>query len=118
MDLSIVISCSDDFHIEKTLDSIDEDVEVVCSITPNPEIEKILNNRCIPYVITPKGNHSVTTNAGIALAKNDKLLLMDSDCVFVPGAIREISEALDKYLVVNAKIIFEKLWNYVKCLNI
>lgn len=77
MDISIVICCSDDWHILDTLDSIDEEVDIVCSITPNAEIEAFLRGKNFTVVVTPKGNHSITTNAGIELAKYDKVLLMD-----------------------------------------
>lgn len=80
---------------------------VPMSSTPNPIIEKILKNKKIPYAITPKGSHSVTTNAGIQLVTNDKFILMDSDCVFAPGAIRMMGNSLNEHLVVNGRIIFE-----------
>src|SRR5690606_12474429 len=104
MDISVVINCSDEMHILETLDSIDEDVEIICSITPNPIIGKILKNKKIPYAITPNGSHSVTTNAGIQLVTNDKFILMDSDCVFAPGAIRMMGNSLNEHLVVNGRI--------------
>lgn len=107
MDLSIVINCSDDLHIFSTLESIDEDVDIVISMTPNQIIEADLTRLGFFYVLTPKGNQSLTTNTGIDYAKFEKIILMDSDCKFSPGAIRLIANALDKYMVVNGKIVFE-----------
>lgn len=107
MDLSIVINCSDDWRVISTIDSIDEQVEIICSITPNAQIEKLLAERRITYVVTPKGNQSHTTNVGIDLAAHDKIILMDSDSRFAPGAIKKINRLLDNYLVVNGRIVFE-----------
>ncbi|MCA9733032.1 MAG: hypothetical protein H6559_16380 [Lewinellaceae bacterium] len=107
MELSIVINCSDDLHVFETIKSIEEDVEIICSITPNKAIEERLLALKIPYVITPKGSQSVTTNAGINLVTNNKFILMDSDCYFEKGFIDEIFELLNKYDVVNGNIVFD-----------
>lgn len=107
MELSVVINCSDDFHLFKTIKSIDEDVEIICSITTNKKIESNLSGMKIPYVVTPKGSQSVTTNAGIKLVTNDKFILMDSDCCFEKGFIKHVFKLLDKYVVVNGNIIFD-----------
>jgi len=107
MEISIVINCSDDFHLFKTIESIDEDVEIICSITPNKKIESKLTEMKIPYAITPKGNQSVTTNAGIKFVTNDKFILMDSDCYFENGFIRNIFKLLDNHMVINGNIIFD-----------
>jgi glycosyltransferase involved in cell wall biosynthesis len=107
MDLSVVINCSDDLRVISTINSIDEKVEIICSITPNAQIEKLLAERKILYVITPKGNQSHTTNVGINLAKHDKIILMDSDSRFAPGVIKKINRLLNDYSVVNGRIVFE-----------
>jgi hypothetical protein len=107
VDLSIVINCSDDFHVFETIASIDEDVEIICSITPNEKIATRLKEMAIPYAVTPKGSQSKTTNAGISLTTNNKFILMDSDCYFEEGFIRRVYFLLDEYLVVNGHIIFD-----------
>ncbi len=107
MDISIVINCSDDFHVFKTIESIDENVEIICSITPNHEIAAKLKKMGIPFAITAKGSQSKTTNAGINLVTNNKFILMDSDCYFEKGFIRSVYLLLDSYLVVNGNIIFD-----------
>jgi glycosyltransferase involved in cell wall biosynthesis len=104
---SIVISCSEDPGIFDTIDSIEENVEIIATITPCEEIERALRERGIKYVITPKGNHSVTVNSGIEAARHNKIILMDSDCVFEKGAIRSISTALDVFSVVTVNVVFE-----------
>lgn len=87
MDVSIAIPCRNDPGIFATLASIDENVEVVCGVAPDPAIERLLRSRGIRYTITPRSSHSVTTNAAIALSSRGKVLMIDSDCRFAPGAI-------------------------------
>lgn len=110
---SIVISCSEDPGIFATIESIDEDVEIIATITPCEEIERALREKGIKYVITPKGNHSVTVNAGIEAARHNKIILMDSDCIFEKGTIRSISTALDVFSVVTVKVVFEDEGNII-----
>jgi len=110
---SIVISCSEDERIIDTISSIDENVEIIASITPCEKIESLLERRDIRYVITPKGNHSITVNKGVQSASHDKIILIDSDCVFEKGAIRSISEALDTFSVVTERVIFEDTGGFI-----
>lgn len=105
-DVSVVISCSDDYRVFRTIESVDCDAEIVCTITPNSKIQDRLDKLHIRYCLTPKGNHSDTVNAGIKLSSEQKLILIDSDCVFAPGTLNHMVEALDSYEVVNAKVEF------------
>lgn len=104
--LTVVVCCSEDTDVIHTLDSIDDEVDVVATITPDPLIEEFLTTRGIPFAITPRGNHAVTTNAGIALARTDAVLIVDSDTVLEPGVVRRTREALAHHRVVNLRIGF------------
>jgi len=106
MDIAVVLKCSDDFRIFRCIKSIPPDVEIVCSITSNPLIENGLKKLGIPYCITPKGNLSVTINAGISLAKSNNIIIMDSDSYFGDGAIQSLYEALKENIVVRGRLIF------------
>lgn len=106
MKLSIIIKCSDDERIFRCLKSIDEDVEVVVAMTPNKKLENRFKQMGIKYCITPKGNLSVTSNAGIRLATHDKFIIMDSDSVFKKRCIRKLNEKLESNLVVRPRIVF------------
>lgn len=106
MKLSVIIKCSDDERVFRCLKSIDEDVEIVITMTPNKRLENIFQKMGIKYCITPKGNLSITSNAGIKMATHDKFVLMDSDSVFGKGCIRQIYEKLRTNLVVKPRIIF------------
>lgn len=107
MDISVVINCSNDFHVFKTIESIDEEVEIICSITPNAKIETKLREMEISYIVTDIGSQSKTTNAGISLVTNNKFILMDSDCYFEKGFISRMCLLLDEHFVVNGNIVFD-----------
>lgn len=106
MKLSVIIKCSDDERIFRCLKSIDEDVEVVIAMTSNKRLEKRFKQMGIKYCVTPKGNLSVTSNAGIRLTSNDRFILMDSDSVFKKGSLRKLYEKLKSNLVVKPRIVF------------
>ncbi len=104
--LSIVIKCSDDWRVFRCLRSIDEDVDVVVSLTPNRQIEEKLKKQKVKFCLTPKGHLSLTSNVGTANTWYSKVIIMDSDSVFEQGAIRKIYQGLLHHDVVKPKIIF------------
>lgn len=106
MKLSVIIKCSNDERIFRCLKSIDEEVEIIIAMTPNKRLERIFSKMKIKHCITPRGNLSVTSNAGIEMATHDVFILMDSDSVFEKGCLRQIYEKLRTNLVVKPKIIF------------
>jgi len=111
MKLSIVIPCSDDVRIRQCIDSIDEDVEVVVALNqPSQQVKKILKStksNKIKIVEIKTKSLPRALNAGIEAAKNDKVVLIDSDCVFEKGAIKKIDVDLNNNLVVKGKVIFQ-----------
>lgn len=106
MDIAIVIKCSDDLRIFRCIESIPVGVEIVCSITPNRLIENKLKKLGMPYCITPRGNLSIATNAGINLTKSNNVIIMDSDSYFSKGAVKLLCKALKENIVVKGRIIF------------
>lgn len=107
MSISVVVCCSDDFDVYKMLDSIDHpDAEIIGALTPNRIIEKYFESRGYRYALARKGNHGATANAGIEIAAHDKILIVDSDCVLDPGAVKAVEDALDNSMVVNLPIRF------------
>lgn len=106
MEISVVICCSDDFDLPRAIESVDEGVEIVAAITPNRLIEQYLEHVGIPYATTPRGNHAVTTNAGLELATGDAALVIDSDTFLVPGTIDRVRDYLELAPVVNLPISF------------
>ena len=107
MSMTVVICCSDDFDVARTIASIDTEVEVIVSLTPSKLLETWMRLARIDYVLTPRGNHSATTNAGMAAAMHEKILVLDSDTVLTPGTLQAVELALDEHRVVNVPIVFE-----------
>lgn len=106
MNLSIVIKCSDDERIWRCIQSVDAEVEIIASITPNRKIEDRLNRLKIKYAVVPKGNLALTANAGYALTTKEKVIIMDSDSYFERGTIQKINKALDSHPIVKPLIRF------------
>ena len=106
MDISVVIRCGDDNRVFKCIDSIDEDVEVIVSLSENPKLEKKLENKGIKYCLSPRKNLSKTSNIGFEFASYEKVIITDSDTVFEKGCIKKLYDALDNYKVACAGIKF------------
>ena len=106
LNISIIIKCKDDYRVLDCIKSIDEDVEVIVSMTPNKELALCLSRLGIMYVNSPVGNLSITVNNGIKKSTNKKVIIMDSDTVFSPGCIRDLYDALSLYHVARPKIIY------------
>lgn len=104
--VTVLVRCSDDPRFEQCLDSIDEHCEVIAALTPNAEIEGIARQRGVRYALSPRGNPAATTNAALPLCGNRRVVLIDSDCVFLPGAIRRITRIAMDADVVRPTIRF------------
>ena len=107
MKLSILVRCSDDPRLIRCLDSIDVSCQLVVTMTPNPELQKELELRRITYALSPKGNPAVTTLAGLKYCHYSQVLLMDCDCVFLPGAIKRMYALAQSADIVRPSIEFE-----------
>lgn len=109
--VSIIIPVSNDKKIKSCLESIDEDAEIIVVLNNNPTKEVIdivaQNGRCKSIFIHDHGcNLAKVFNEGINAASNSKILLMNSDCVFDQGLIKEVYQSLDEYDVVKARVVF------------
>lgn len=106
--ISIVIPCSNDVLVERCIRSIDEDVEIVVSLNnPSQKVKNILKK--FPDVVTvetKKRGIALAYNNGISKAKNDWILLMDSDCIFEKRAIRRMWELASNFKVIKGRIVF------------
>lgn len=107
MDLSILVRCSDDMRLIRCLDSIDVLCQVVVTMTPNPEIQKQLEMRGIIYALSPKGNPAATTIAGLKSCHYSNVLLIDCDCIFIPGSIKRMYTLAQSADIVRPNIEFE-----------
>lgn len=113
IDTSIVVSSSNDFRIFNCIKSIDYPCEVLAAITPNEAMEQKLENSKIKYIHSPKGNEGLKNNRGIKACSNNKVILVDSDCVFAKGAISKLIKALDEYDVCKGRVIYKQRNNYM-----
>jgi glycosyltransferase involved in cell wall biosynthesis len=96
--VSIVIPLKDDPLIFHCLNSVDEDVEVVVVLNGSTEVFAHAvagySRYPIQVVSLPEPGIGAAYNAGVGKAGGEFILLMDSDCVFQPGAIRALAEGI------------------------
>ncbi|HKC04441.1 MAG TPA: glycosyltransferase [Patescibacteria group bacterium] len=108
--MSVLIRADKDERVFDCISSIrktspNSDIKV--SILHNKSLEERIAKLGIKYCVVPKGNISITTNRGLKLIKNDKVLITDSDTIFDKNCIKLINKALNKYQVVKPLIIFK-----------
>jgi len=108
LDLSIVIRCSDDERIKDCLDSIDASVDetVVVLNGASNKVKNIVGTYDVKKVEIEERNMSLAQNTGIESARNDKVLLVDSDCVLGKSAIHRLYSSLDNYAIIKGKVVF------------
>lgn len=104
---TVVIASSENEAVFDCIESVDNQANVVVSLTPSDEIENRLSRLRIPHVVVPRGNLGVTFNAGIELAETEKVIIMTDDATFNPGAIDKLSEGLERTDACKPKIVFE-----------
>jgi hypothetical protein len=107
MELSILVRCSDDIRLIRCIDSIDVPCQVVVTMTPNLKLQEELEMREITYTLSPKGNPAATTLAGLKYCHHPNVLLIDCDCIFLPGAIKRIYTLAQSADIVRPNIEFE-----------
>jgi len=110
--ISIIIPVSKDVRIARCMESIDEDVEIVVILNNNPsdEVKKIVSTdrRCeICYSDDRVFNLARALNLGIKKSKNEKIIIMNSDCEFKRCSISRIYEYLGKSDIVKGRISFK-----------
>lgn len=108
-EISIVIRCCNDPRVFRCIDSIDEACDVVLALTPNTEIERGVQARGLPMSLSAPGNPAATTLAALPLCRYQTVMLVDSDCVLVPGAIRRLVEIARKADIVRPRVEFEAI---------
>lgn len=110
LDVSIVIPCSSDPLLERCLQSLDVNTDVVVALNaPTPEVRDIVAK--FPGVRTAETNIrgiARAYNLGIEAAYSDNVLLMDSDCLFEPGTIKRLYMLGLEYRVAKGKVVFSR----------
>lgn len=115
LELTLIVCVADDVRIKTVLQSIDECCEVIVVLNgATNEVKNIVNefkNGNIFYLRTleiPERNLSKSRNIGIENATYDKVVFYDSDCIIVPGSLRKFYALLNKYMLVDGKVLFKK----------
>lgn len=112
--ISIVIAVADDKKIINCLRSIDVFCEVV--IVANGATREVMDilydfskKMNLKVIEQEERNLSKARDIGIIAASNNNILLMDTDCVFVPGTIRRFNDLLEinENKIINGSIEFE-----------
>lgn len=107
--ISVLIRAGDD-RVSSCIASIKKTSptsKILASLVPNKKLEKEVKKYNIKYCVVPRKSGSMTTNKGLALVKTNKVLITDSDTIFDKNCISLLDNALNKYEVVKAHIIFQ-----------
>lgn len=97
MDLSIIIPVCNDVRLERCVNSIDEQVEVVAALNrPTKDVVDIVKRLDLKSCEIDKNNLGMAYNAGMNVASNDLILFMDSDCVFAPSTIKKLYDSFEQ----------------------
>lgn len=97
MDLSIVIPVHDDTGVERCVQSIDENVDVIIVMNnPTQDISEIVRRLGTKSFTIKQQNLGICYNAGMDASTYNLVLFMDTDCVFTPQAIRKMYQAKKK----------------------
>lgn len=115
MQLSVIIPIHNDITVERCIDSIDENVEVVFVLN-NPtdddisRIKKIRNNSFYSIhfktIFLKEASLSTSYDIGIKKATYSKIILMNADCYFYEKTIFKIFNNLDRFDLVRGKVEF------------
>jgi len=107
MNLTIILPCASDDGFDDCLGSIDEDVEVVAVLNrPSQRLRERVLARDVTVVEIAERNLGAACQAGCVAASNDHVILMNTDSVFEPGAIRKMVEDWSYDTVVRATLRF------------
>lgn len=109
--ISIVIPVSKDIKIKQCLNSVRDNLEIVVVLNNNPSQEVMeivgMDKRCIVVSLATAGcNLAQAINAGVKKAKYEKIVIMNSDCIFPEEILNKISACLDDIDVVKARVSF------------
>lgn len=118
MKVSVVIPVSSDLRIKECIDSIGESVEVVIALNrPSSDLRKLVNvliqEQSEIYghlkIIACEINYpniAAAYNNGITHSSYEKILLMDSDCIFAKDSISKLDQNLGENLLSKGRVCF------------
>ena len=87
--ISIIIPCADDLRVAQCIESIDENAEIIVVLNgPTEQIKNLVKKYFVKTFFLKERNLGMALNVGIKNASYNRVLLMDSDCVFFKNTIR------------------------------
>lgn len=109
--ISIIIPVSKDIKIKECLNSIKDSVEIVIVLNNNPssEVKEIVrgDGRCtLVFLDTVGCNLAQVINTGVQKAKNEKVIIMNSDCIFPHEILGKFNLSLNDFDIVKARVSF------------
>lgn len=107
--ISVLIRTQDKrvFDCIKSVQESSPTSKIVISTVPDKNLVLQISKLKINYCVVSRKNGSITTNKGLELVKTIKVLITDSDTVFDKNCIKLMENALNKYDVVKAHIVFQ-----------
>lgn len=123
-DTTIVIPVRSDPLLARAVDSTPEDAEVIVAMTAPPksaveEARRLSTGRKLRIEISDRAGMAVGVNLGAKAASNEKVVILDSDCVLLSGAFEAYSRGLDEAPFVRGATIVERadLWSKMAALG-
>ena len=112
--ISVIICVADDKRIAQMLDSIKDSCEVVVVLNgATLEVRSIVKQYPQSKLFRlkvkeiPDRNLSKARNIGILSASYSKVVFYDSDCIMCENALKWYDEYLDRYLIVDGRVLFQ-----------
>lgn len=106
--LSIIIPCADDIRIGQCIESVDENAEIIVVLNGSTEeIQSLIKKYPVKTYFISERNLGYALNVGIDNATYNKVLLMDSDCIFEKGTIKLLYQGLENFKIAKGRIIFK-----------
>lgn len=106
MDMTVIFRCNADPRVFDLLKSIDEPVAIVGAVTADPVIEPRLQAMGFRLRLVERGNLADTTNSALEIVTTSFVLLVDSDCILCPGAIRRMYDLCEGADIVRPQVRF------------
>jgi len=123
-DTTIVIPVRSDPLLARAVSSTPADAEVILAMTAPPqsaidEARRLARGRKLRIEISGGAGMAVGVNLGARTASNEKIVILDSDCVLLPGALETYSRSLDEAAFVRGATVVERadLWSRTAALG-
>lgn len=104
---SVVIPVRDDPLVVQALASVPPDVEVVVGLSapPQPFLDRLRRrwHRRARFAVVPRTGMAAALNAGVRAATQPLVVVLDSDCRLLPGAVARFADALESHHFVRGR---------------